>query len=843
MQEDMMLTLMALNHVPILPSPTPALINIDLPDDMKSNDDNTIIDATTDVSQTTTPPVPNLAESSSVEMQMNTQTIEHITVTTSSVSTMASAEIQSADEVKVGKCTEKITTKAKTNSEDAQNISSASPPTPEETECSYKMSTLAQDANKEVRPIEDTDSDMVAGALITPPSAEPSTETGREGLKPAAIASEVVKATKTAFNIENTEDSEPKLSNIEAHEPMDLDVVDKSAGKTINTSPGDHNPATPAAESTHTRGGLDHEQIVSRNTSSAGAPLSTPDSTPDAMQPDDTTTKVSGLHATYDSSRNAERADGNTEGDSVPDVQAENASLNNAKVTASESTMDSIPRAQTFEPIAEQEVEAPLPLKPRESLFSGPAGRQITPTVQVTHAPRAGLVAQTETPKGFEELFQEEMTGVSPKLNSFLQQSESLDIGEDFKFGVSNTEEATQSVVKNGIEPEAVTGAEQERSSPLSKPDHDAKPDMNTYPRPTSPAHSGTSSHDSQVTHKTSASKYQDVVDHVLSGECYLEDPHNQPTPEELAKQKPISTDQPILQSQPCDCESEYRCSHRRIGKHNLRPRPDLVYSNHIPDTDTSGDYTDEIKVYPTPREVTRADRDEDEETIEDEEEDCLMSGGLVLRDDDPMSRFRTTIPFNETDALIRDKNPFDEESTEEDEPVFKRNNKRKKKAKVARQDIRQAKKPKITDDTDALKMYPPHSLSRVARASRSIRTTALKITEMTEKSPVRKPLPLPRTSKAVKETTSTKQKNTTANPPLQSIIEMMQRAAKPSTTKLSYPITFNAKSSCSICRCPSYAIIGTGFSRNIKIYDFGTGNREVPDANQADMLMGLVHK
>ncbi|KAG9521937.1 hypothetical protein KCV07_g3333, partial [Aureobasidium melanogenum] len=822
-----------------------------------------------DTSKTTTSPAPTSAEPTSVKTEMNTQTTESVTENTNQVLGPTSESQSALVEVNVDTSGDKNVTEASANPKPVEETTSAPPTPPEAPEYSHATPTPTQDATSEDFSEKDNDGDAVASATVTPPSTEMSAGSELEGSKPAAAKVEDVEATKNDPGIESLADQEPALSKTEATEPMDMDVVDNSNGEVKNVSSNDHDPNPPAEEVTHAQGGSDHEQVASKNISPTDVPISNPDSASGASQSDDTATQVSRLNATYDSSgesRVSEREEEKMEDDTVPDTQDGNVSSDNGKIMAAEPVVDSNSTAMISESTAEQgEEETILPAKTQGSMFGGPDGPQDQPIAETPQTSRVDSVAKTETPEGFDQLFGDEMTEVSMEMNSRLQQTAAI----EFNLGECNTEQDAELNIVKDIEPDAVLGAQREVLSPPPSPDDDAKPDISAYPSAPSPAYTHTtSSTNSQLSQKTKASEIQDVIDLIGSGGLYAPETHNQQTPEEVSRSEQATndTDQSVLpsveQMQPCNCEGHH-CLHRARHAFTMRPRKDdCVYlSNLVVDNDTSGTYTDDKKSYPSSREVAWEDRDEDEETNEDGERDYLMSSGFISDNTGFMRRFDNTIPFNQTDPLIRDKNPFEEESSSEDDSASKKSKKRKKKNLSTGEGTRRTKRPRITDDTDEHDIQPPHPLSRT---SRSIKKTASRITEITDE-PDTQPthrrrdrshvLPHLSTtlgtlseslqrrqsesgaSKPTKKTTSKKKKpptNTPSTQPTQTIIQMVQRVAKPLTTKLSYPINFNARSFCSICSCPSYAIIGTGSPRNVKIYDFGHGNREMPDANQA---------
>lgn len=842
MQDNMMLAPMAAHHVPILPLPNSAPMQIHLNDDMNNNN----IDRTDVTSKTTISPAQVSAKSTSVKMQMKTPTVGSATESTSQVVISEPAQTQTASvEVKMDNNTDKITMP-----KPVEETSSASQISPEDPGGDSTISVPARNATSKASPEEETDDSMVVGATTTPPpNNEISIGTEIEGNKPEVAEVEAVKATTTEPTNESIAASEPVVSNIEASETMDLDAVDHSDDKGKNAVSEDHDPHAQTTEVTQTRGGSDHEQVVSTNISPADDPTPNPDSSPDASQSSDRTTQdISRLHATYCSSgksRVSERKEGKTEVSTVLGAQAENCFPDETNIMVPEPIPDHNSTITTSESAAEREEEEMISLdKPPQSLFGGPLGKQISPTVGAPHTLNVGPVAQTETADGFKEIFEDEMVGISAETNSRLQESNSFDIKFDFE--ASNADEDAQLNNKEDIEFEAVLGAQRDISSLTPSSDHDAKPDISAFPRASSPAHSNISSTTSQLSHRTKASVYQSLVNSVVSGEAYLQELHNQPTFEESFGEEQTfnASGHTMLGSieevQPYDRELEHPATYRRVQGRILRPLKEncALISSTVLDTDTSGDYNDESKQYPSSKEVAWEDRDDDEVTIEDGAEDHLLSGGLVSDDTDLVGRSNTRISYNKTDPVIKDKMAFEEESSSEDESASKSSKKRKKKAKAIKEVTRPAKRPRVANITDdESDGRPPHPLSRT---SMTTKRTASKIRDaQRQRSPVlvREPHPLSQAAKPTKKTASKKKKdpaNSSQTQQSPTIMQIVQRLAKPLITKLSYPVHFNSRTSCSICQCPSYAIIGIGSTRNIKIYDFGSGNREISDANEA---------
>lgn len=858
-----MLALMAMHPVPILPSPNPATTHIHSNADMNNKDNNTTLGATIDMSsKTTTSPNPIAATSVPAKMQMNVHTAENVTEKTNHAPLPSPVEGQaSSSEIKIDTNGDKSATEASTNSKSAEETASPSSIPPEGIKGNCTISTPAQDASLAANLEEDTDDGAIAGDTVTPPRTEMPTSTELEDPKPAVAQVEVTEATKAEPSSESTAVPVPELSNIEPGEPMDLDVLDNSDDKGKSAVSEDHGPNPPTAENTYTQCGSDHAQNASRDICLADGPLRSTS----GPTLDDTTAEVSRLHDTYDSYGEisaSRREEAKTEDDSVPGAQAEGTFSDDAKVMVSEPSKDETLIVMTSKSTAEQEEETILPLKPQKSLFGGPIGNRIPPPIEAHQTPKVESVAQIGTTNGFKELFEDEMTNVSTEMNSYLQNSAAL--GLEFNLEASNTGENAQPDVEEDGESQAVTGAERRVPSPSPNSDHDAKPDVSACPSTTSPAYSRTSSYTSQVSHKTSASQAEDLSNLINSGSLYAHETDNKDTPEEFTRleQAPNNTHQLVLESvervQPCNCGPRFYCESCKPRKIGLRQKKEhYVYLNNIVvDDDTSGTYTDDRRYFPSSREVAWEDRNDDEETTEDREEHHLIDGDLIPDNTVSLGRFSTAISHNNTVPLTKDKMPFEEESSSEDDPESKKSKKRKNKDEPTRQ----AKRPKITDMMDEFANWKPQSFSE---ASNSVGNTACKITETTDESDIRpthrrkpKSYMLPCTSisqrkhaellqdrqpgsgasKPTKKTAS--KKKTSTKPPSarssQTIVQIARRLARPLTTKLSYPIHFNSKTSCSICDCPSYAIIGTGSSRNIKVYDFGNGNLEISDANEA---------
>ncbi|KAH0256442.1 hypothetical protein KCU91_g16918, partial [Aureobasidium melanogenum] len=752
----MMLDPMATQHVPSLPPANPAPIDIHLDDDMNT-DTNSASDATMSTSKTATSPAPMSAGSTCVKIQTNVQ-IPESAVEINQPPIPSPAEIQStSDEVKMEIDGDK--SEANANPESVEETNSASSTPPKYPELGHITPTPAHDTTSEDDTERENGGDTDARATITQ-STEVPADPKLEGPKPVVAEVVNVEATKIESDIESPAGQKPELSNTEATDHMNLDVVENSGGEVKNAFSHDHDPNTPAEEVTHGQGGSDHQQIAFKNVGPVDAPLPTPEQILGASQSDDTTTEVSRIHATYDSSgesRTSGREEEKMEDDSVSGTQDEDATTNGGKVVASEPAVDNDSKALTSESTAEKEEEETiLPTKTRGSLFGGPDGKRIPPTAEAPEAPKVDSIAPTGTSEGFEELFEDDMAEISTESERRIQLSQSLDTG-DINFETNDTEGNAEPDVKEDVEPEAVLGAQQEALNPSLSSDHDAKPDTDDYQCDTSPTPSHTTSNNSQESQKTSASRAVELNNMINSGNLFSHEPKDFP-PEFFDLDQPSSgTDQPVLptieEEQHCYCQPGLNCPQHVIKAFGLRPGPrknvSVPFGIQIPDTDKSGDYTDDIRWYPSTKEVAPEDRDEDEPSVEDGEGDHFMSGGLISDDTDLLGRFSNTVPFNKTDPLIRDKAPFGEESSSEDESTPKKSKKRKKKGKSTRE----AKRPKITDITDdesdtqptqrmrARSFALPHLSTTLGTLAESLRNrqTESRASKPTKKSPTKR--------------------------------------------------------------------------------------------------------
>jgi hypothetical protein len=853
MGDIMMLASMATHHVPSLPPRDPSPTDIHLDDDPKI--------VVYDTSDTTISPPPESTDPDLVLTQTHigrTETAE----TTSQVPTPAGAEgVPTSSKVQMGFITDK-NLPAKSTPEIVQHVGSASSPQEEVPDNIYTASAPVNNVSDVTSGSTATlhgaaGEDIAVIAIYTDPCTEKvlSTESHTaEVTEPEVVELESSEPTKTKST---TDAAAPELEVTKTvpSEQTDLDVVEISSDENGNGCSENLNRSKLVTENTHIQGDPDHLKIASELASSDNDPPLATEPNPDDDQPndmsaqvarlaatynpsgessisqmhvgsntakakllDDTTAQVARLAATYGSSgqspisqleagRNAEKTKGH------PDEQP---SQENDEVVTMKLAVDNQEKVKTFESNSKQDIETIVVAEPRVSLFGGPAGPPIPPQSDILETSGVGSVVQTDPTEGFEDLFQE-ATDAPTALNNIWQENAGVDMSS-FSFPDSNIEE--------DVEPEADAGAEQENFGQPPSSDYDAKPDMNVsfYPTstnysygPTSPTYSHATSNSSNASKKSSASELQEVMDLMY----YNRADDNKETPEELAKLEQgvdvtgHSISEPPKEPSPCTCE--HHCRHRVCKEFNLREGPrkeDCVYFNNLVyDNDQSGTYTDEHKKFLSSLKVDVEDMDDDEESVEDKGRDSLMSGGLAA---DSMGRYTTTIPFNHTDTLIRNKRVFDEESSSSDESQAKSKKKRKKTK---------------TKSFKASKRSKNNNGNAIQRTSESVEED-IEIDEQASTPAPKAP------TKPTKKTPSTAEPN-------QTIVQMLQRLAKPHLTKLSYSIIFNSPvSSCSICNTPSYAIYGCSSTpRKIKIYDFGQGNTEIPDANQAGNAMTMAVK
>jgi hypothetical protein len=517
-------------------------------------------------------------------------------------------------------------------------------------------------------------------------------------------------------------------------------------------------------------------------------------------------------------SEDAQKADGHDQKDKAsglvsPDHDSPLAKESNSDAGRSDDTTAQVARlAATY--TSSGESQTAMAAEPRSSLFGGPPGPQVPPPSNTIESTGTEPVAQTEVAEEFPDLFPQEAPDAPMTSNHILQEVTESDM--DFDFTNSNAE--------RDAEPDLETGAQQDISSQHPSSDHGARSDITTLHdpisadfkySPTSPVYSHAPSDNSHISQKSSASSFQGVIDIISSDDLYGAADNGKEIPEEFSRLEQAAdvTMQNIVKSteypHPCGCE--HHCGHRVINAFGLRPGPrqeGCVYINNIVlDTDKSGTYDDEQGKYPSAPNIDPEDLDEDEVSLDGNR---TMSGNMT----DPMGRYSTTIPFNHSETQIRDRRVFDEESSSSDESQIKSKKKRKK-----------AK----TKSSKAPKKSKHNSGIATPRASDSDdEEDDIKIDEQAS-TPASKTKTKTKTKTAAKKTPSAAVAN-------QTIVQMLQRLAKPHSTKLSYPIAFNCSTaSCSICNSPSYAINGASSTpRKIKIYDFGSGNTEIPDANEA---------
>lgn len=749
----MMLDSITTHQVLIMPPRDPTPTDIHLDDDPKN--------LVHDTSNTTASPALEMTEPAPLPMQTRTEIADTVPETISQIPIAVVAEAETASiEVQSDIDTNRTSADAEAGPEIVEEVVPVSLSQAEDSNSNYTTSTLAEIATPgaDVTAHEVAHEDASISAAKDTPHAEEIMPI--EAHKPENIEREVSGAISTKSMTEDTEAPELELTTVINSEQKGSDTVEFSIGKQRYSCTECPKPSKLVAERTQKQDGLDQVKIAFEVVSPDEDSSPATDSNSEAGNSDDTSAQVGRIAAAYGPSE----------------------------------------EGQT---------------KPEGSLFGGPAGPQIPQPTDTPEISEIGTITQTEIPKGFEDLFTEEEVTTE---NNILPEDSGLDMNS-FDFTNSNFEQ--------DVEPEAEVGAEQEISSQPPSSDHDAKPDMkgsddsmspNYTHNPTSPAYSHTTSNNSYATQRSSDPSVNSTLDLIHSGGLYAAD--SKETPEEFSRheQDVGSTSHPmseaIEEQPPCNCEGQH-CEHRVRDAFGLRPGPrkegSVYFSNLVYDNDQSGTYTDEQRYYPSTQKVAMEDLDDDEETNDDQEEDHVMSGGLLTNPADPNGRF-STIPFNHTDALIRDKRPFEEESSSDESRTKK--NKKRKKAKT--KSSKASKKSKNNNGTS--KTRTPEDAEDHIEIDEQASTPA-------PKAPFKK---------TTAKKASTKKPPSTTAPANQTIVQMLQRLAKPHTTRLSYPIIFNSPaSSCSICKDPSYAINGCSPTpRKIKIYDFGQGSQEIPDAD-----------
>jgi len=782
MDDSMMLDPIATHQVSVMPPRDPTPTEIHLDKDPKNH--------AHDTSNTAASPALDTAGMDSITMHISIQTPATALETTAQIPSGAAAEAATASlEVQFNIDTDSSAMNVEANPEITEETTPASSAQEGSQDNNYTISAPIRIATPGADMGVNGDAHEVAIINVTNDAPHAEEFTIIEAHKPESMEREVSKAVDTESTTEDTAAPEPELTEAVASEQKGLDTVDLLVGEQQNNCPESSDPSKHLAENMHIQDGSDLETIASEVVSPDNDPSLATELNSEAGNSDDTSAKVARLAAAYDSC-------------------GESQALQLDTITTKPSESDT-----------QQHLDATIFSGPRVSLFGGPAGPQIVPQPDTLEIPEVVPIAQIDPAEGFGELFQDEATETPTVLSNILQEDAGVDMNS-FDFTNNNTEQ------DNELDAEA--GAEQEVIGQPPSSDQDAKPDMNpsqdpTSPsytwNPTSPAYSHTTSNNSHATHKSKESEAQSMLG------LNPEDPYNtvadsKETPEAFAKYErgvDITIPEVVEIHTPCNCEDQH-CEHRVIAAFNLRKEPrkeHCVYINNLVyDNDPSGTYTDEQRYYPSAQKVAIEDLDEDEETNDDGEEDHVMSGGLPTDPTDPNGRFNI-IPFNHTDTLIRDKMPFGEESSSSDESRTKKNKKRKKTK---------------TKSSKASKKSKNNNGSAISRATQSDEED-IEIDEQAS-TPARK---IPTPKKNIKKALAKKPTSTTA-PADQTIVQMLQRLAKPHTTRLCYPINFNCPTtSCSICKDPSYTIKGCSPTpRNIKLYDFGQGSQEIPDANKA---------
>jgi hypothetical protein len=191
------------------------------------------------------------------------------------------------------------------------------------------------------------------------------------------------------------------------------------------------------------------------------------------------------------------------------------------------------------------------------------------------------------------------------------------------------------------------------------------------------------------------------------------------------------------------------------------------------------------------------------EEDILNDEDVVMSGGGIHTAINNLLFAGSGGIPHNHSTAnSIKDKNPFLDDSDSSsacEQEIF--NSKAKSRSKSKK------------------KKSPKTKAKASVSMSKSI-ITSLPINSLQSPKPLKK---------------AKQQPKPLDNQPIEtneSLTSLLQRLGKPCTTKLSYPIHFNAnKQACHLCPSrPRYSFVGHG-TRNIKVFDFnrGRGLEEIP--------------
>ena len=635
---------------------------------------------------------------------------------------------------------------------------------------------------------EDAFADAFADATATPRNTEKisiPTHTEHKAMGPSTEPATIEASTIEESMIKGSEHAQPtELDPTSASNPDIENDVPVSEG-----SPKDVSSKELDAEDTHMQDTSDRGDDMAMPSSPTDGSAKPAVCVTEAGQPQNMDAEVHRLQATYDSSDSSSQSSekergregeieanteaGAQESETLPDVGDDHdmitAPADNSNIIPSSV---SPPTAGEIKPVGRTLV--------RPSLFGGAAGplneivtvAGVSPEAETSSKVDASTdfdyAAETDPASTLSAENAEFLNGTSDPLDApvFTSPWDLSAVRDEFDF-------------KSGVESDTEAGADTESFDAPPETDEDAKPDMNALAGniPHTPSHP-------LIRHNrtNTAMEFMDVdnlypeVTRTGDGEALeglAEEADNVP---DMFKQLPIPKQTPEPKAPSCSC------GHCRSCKYGLRPMENdgctNDFGNHIVDTDDTGDFKPQTegpikqpKRYKSKKkiaDVEMEDGEEDEEEVEERGADIEM--------------FDKTVPSNQNDPMITDKQSYEDEFSDDDDAF---NTKGKKRAR--------------------------------AGASGSSRPTK-RAKEMV-------------TKEVVKEPTT--------------ILETIQRLSTPKTTKLSYPITFDGGiDTCSLCKRYNYAILGLGV-RKIKVYDYGKGKGpvEIPDAIEAGLSSQLKKK
>ncbi|KEQ93086.1 hypothetical protein AUEXF2481DRAFT_352377 [Aureobasidium subglaciale EXF-2481] len=669
-----------------------------------------------------------------------------------------------------------------------------------------------------------------------PTSAEPEAAQAEfpeaEVRKPNIIHPEVIEAgisepgsaqSATAMlGAEDTVVAMPNFLQNEAAQPTDSHLVPGQS--TEIEIAGDHMPNEPSMEGMSTTDDPHQEQDARRPTSPTCEPAAADDSSSETAKSSDTNEQVAWLRNKYQSfeeSRSSENEEEKVQEKSATNTHTPPYTINNGiedtgilenngaagktskstLVDHANSTTVVMPRISLFgDPSSSLAV-----IEPRISLFCGPSSPKpvIEPrkseAADIEAERVAGPVAEGGLDSGFDLFEESEDVPIDLTRSLLLEEAMSGDVEQFDEWDF----DSKLDVEADTVEADTEAGAREDHSGTANDSDHDARPDVEVLSGGISPAASQVS--------QESATLAKNLVHFIASKTQYPPNSDNADTEILTLSGRGIASGlgQSMLQSIPleqrCDCV-KHPCTHDL----NLRPRDKKEVANYgnVYDNDPTSDYEEDPNGTSASR-IAREDMDEDE-SDNDDAGPYSMTGGLETRNSRMNDMFERG-PYNQRDSCIRDKNTLHDELSADE--VIEKPKKRKRAkqtssrpSKKAKSNNRTIKRARESDDEDLITTQDDNG-------------EVILIKEIKE----------------IKETKK--------SPESQTIAQIMQRLATPHTTKLSYPITFNSpNTSCSLCNQRSYAFTGCG-SRKIKVFDYGNGLTEIPNANEAGLPIPMKRK